>query len=164
MEESAQQHTFLEAFDTHADAIFRYCYFKTYDREAAKDLTQETFTRVWDYICRGKHVRNMKAFLFKTANNLVIDYWKKMKPVYEHQMGTNITEQIPFRGNAEDAALVGQVLEYVRQLDDQHREVLILRLVEEMSVKEIADMLGERENTVSVRINRALNKVREHFE
>lgn len=164
MEGTAQEKTFLQVFEDYADAVYRLCYFKTYDREVAKELTQETFTKTWDYISQGNKVENMKAFVFRVARNSVTDYIKKRKPVYEHTLQENVTENIPFRGTAEEAAEVSLALEHMRELEESYRDVLIMRFVENLSVKEIAAILDERENTVSVRINRALEKLRDRLQ
>ena len=51
---SSKEEEFLRAYEEFADAIFRHCYFRISDREVAKDLTQETFTRTWKYIVDGE--------------------------------------------------------------------------------------------------------------
>src|SRR3989344_2523417 len=75
METIEQQ--FLKTYNEYADAIFRHCCFKVHNRELAKDLTQETFLRTWKYLQGGKTIENSKAFLYKTALNLIIDHSRK---------------------------------------------------------------------------------------
>src|SRR4051812_6244882 len=70
---------FLDAYNQYADAIFRYCFYKVSNRERAADLVQDTFTKTWIYLSNGKKVANLKAFLYKTANNLIIDWFRKKK-------------------------------------------------------------------------------------
>ena len=70
---------FTKAYDELSDAIFRHCWFRIGDRERAKDLMQETFTKSWQYISRGEKVDNLKAFLYRVANNLIIDEYRKKK-------------------------------------------------------------------------------------
>src|SRR3989338_5004860 len=73
------EQAFLEVYDTHADAIFRHCYFRVYDREAARELAQEAFTRAWTYLAEGKEVKNIRALVYKIANNLIIDGARKKR-------------------------------------------------------------------------------------
>src|SRR3989344_5622010 len=70
---------FLKAYDDLADAIFRHCYFRVSDRDKAKDITQDTFTKTWEYIARGGKVESIKAFLYRVANNLIVDEFRKKK-------------------------------------------------------------------------------------
>ena len=70
---------FLKAYDEFADPIFRHCYFRVFNRERAKDLMQETFTKTWEYLNQSpitnheSRITNMRAFLYRVANNLIID-------------------------------------------------------------------------------------------
>ena len=70
---------FLKAYDEYSDAIFRHCYFRVSDREKAKDLTQDTFTKTWEYVLKNGEVTDLRAFLYKVANNLIIDTYRKKK-------------------------------------------------------------------------------------
>ena len=70
---------FVKAYDDLADAIFRHCYFRIGDRERAKDLMQDTFTKTWQYITDGTPVRDLKSFLYRVANNLIIDEYRKKR-------------------------------------------------------------------------------------
>jgi RNA polymerase sigma-70 factor (ECF subfamily) len=57
-----------------------------------------------------------------------------------------------------------RALELVNNLKDKEREVILLRYVEGLSVKEIAEVLDERENTISVKIHRALKELQDMFD
>ncbi len=152
---------FLACYDAHSDAIFRQCFFKTSDREVAKDLMQDAFTKVWDYLAQGNEVENLKAFLYTVANNCIKDWYKKHRAV-----PASALEYDPFAGFEDETentvviAEVSLVLRSLKRLDDRDREVLMMRFVEGLPPKEIAVILGERENTISVRITRALKKLR----
>ncbi|MBI1971350.1 MAG: RNA polymerase sigma factor [Candidatus Wildermuthbacteria bacterium] len=160
METSLQQ--FLKAYDDFADAIFRYCYIRVFEREMANDLVQETFVRTWKYMAEGKEIQNIRAFLYKTATNLIIDQKRKKTAVsFEllQEKGllprhTNGTEKLVESIDAKDA------LQKLSQLPSHYGEVVAMRYVEELSVREIAEILGETENTISVRIHRALQALR----
>jgi RNA polymerase sigma-70 factor (ECF subfamily) len=164
MESNSEEKRFLEAYDICADSIFRLCVFKTGDRETALDLTQETFTRVWNYIVSGNKIQNIPAFAFTTARNLIKDYYKKKKPVYEHEMAGDMPD-VPDEAQAsEEQTEARRLLTLVYQLKDNYREVILLRYGEGMDVKEIAELLDERDNTISVRISRALDKLKTLYE
>ena len=154
---------FLETYDIYADAIFRYCYIQTSDRELAKDLTQESFAKFWQYMQGGKEILQPRPFLYKIAANLVIDYRRKKKTVslekmmeqgFDYGEGDEAkSKEIKFEGE--------KAIQAIKNLDEKYRDVLTLRYVDEMSIKEIAGIVGESENNVSVRIHRGLEKLRE---
>src|SRR3990167_10551210 len=70
---------FIDAFEKHSDELFRHATMRLSDRERAVEITQETYLRAWDYVRRGTEVREMRAFLFKTLRNLIIDEYRKHK-------------------------------------------------------------------------------------
>jgi len=79
MQQDKREKEFLDAYEKYADAIYRHCYFRVYNKELAEDLTQETFIKTWKYIVEGKEVKNIKSFLYRVAVNLIIDNSRKKK-------------------------------------------------------------------------------------
>ncbi|MFA6300963.1 MAG: RNA polymerase sigma factor [Candidatus Paceibacterota bacterium] len=154
---------FVELYDAHADAIFRFCYFKTGDREVAKDLAQDTFIKVFNYL-KNSEAQNAKSFIYITAKNTVIDYWRKKKSVVESQLPEGFFESIAEKDNTENNIDYSIFLSLLDKLPPSDRDVIILRFIEDMSSKDMAELLGERENTVLVRISRAKEKLKNLFD
>ena len=65
---------FLKAYEEYADSIYRHCVVRVSDSERAMELMQETFLRALESLQQGTSIKNMRAFLYKIANNLIIDY------------------------------------------------------------------------------------------
>ena len=154
---------FLKAYDTLADAIFRYCYYRVSDHDLAKDLAQDTFTRSWKYIADGKEIKNMRAFLYRVASNLVIEEYRKKKstPVSLYKMQEKGFDPGHDEGSRTKSIMEGKdILMLLEKLEFEHSDVIIMRYINELSLKEMAEILGESENTISVRIHRALKQVR----
>ena len=155
---------FLAAYDKYADAIFRHCFFRLMDRDRARDLTQDVFLRTWEYIQKGTKVENIRAFLYRVANNLVIDFVRKKSAVsldFLHEKGFDPVEG--GQGNVAVAGEVGEMLRIVALIEPQYREVILMRYVEGMGPKEIAEAVQESENAVSVRLNRGIKKIRDYM-
>ncbi len=156
------QETFLKAYDSYADAIFRHCYFRLYQPELAKDLVQQTFTNVWKYLSEGHEVENVRALLYRTANNLVIDEVRKRREAISldtleaqgrepgHDPRTDWREGIDRQ----------QVLPYLMRLEEDERDLVVLRYVDDLSPKEIGAIISESANVVSVRLHRAIRRLR----
>jgi RNA polymerase sigma-70 factor (ECF subfamily) len=153
---------FVKAYEELSDAIFRHCYFKIGNRERAKDLMQDTFTKSWQYISGGSTVINLKAFLYRVANNLIIDEYRKKK-----EMSLNILQEQGFdpgfddRGKHNNTIDAQFVIKKIKELDEKYRDVVLMRFIDDMSPKDIAEALRESENNVSVRIHRGLKQLRE---
>ncbi|MFA6397223.1 MAG: RNA polymerase sigma factor [Candidatus Paceibacterota bacterium] len=159
---------FNASYEQYSDAIFRYCLFQTSNREKAIDITQDTFIKTWEYLSRSeKEIENMRALLYKIAKNLIIDYRRKKKS----ESLDNLTEQgFDFSDEKNDmyekeTIFEGkQAFESINKLDEKYREVIMLRFVEDMEIKDIAKALNKSENNVSVRIHRGLEKLKNILE
>lgn len=153
---------FLEAYDQYADAIFRHCAYRLLDREKGKDLMQETFMRAWEYLCQGTKVDNMRAFLYRVANNLIVDTVRKKKEASLEQMAeeTGFEPGFDDTGNLHNKLEKDRIIETLQHLEPTYREVLVLRYIDELKPAEIAELLGVSSNVVSVRIHRGLQQLR----
>jgi len=151
----------MEAYNLYGDAIFRYCFYKTSNREKALDLVQDTFVKTWEYIGRGKDIGNLKAFLYKTANNLIIDWFRKKKMVSLDELEeAGFDPGFDRRERLFDHMDGAIALKAVESIEPIYRDVIMMRYVEELSIKEIAEVLKEKENNISVRLHRGMEKLR----
>lgn len=168
VENTQKRDNFEKLYGNHADEIFRFALYKLSDREKAKDVVQDTFVKVWSHINDdGETLNNARAFLFKIAKNLVIDSYRKVKPLsidaLEEIIHFDISDDHQFRDEMHDTVDLSIALEALSILDADIRDVIIMRYVDGLSVKEISDVTGQRENTVSVQIHRALKEMQDHF-
>lgn len=158
---------FLKAYEEFSDAIFRYCYAQTSSRETATDLAADTFTKAWQYIADGKTVEQMRPFLYRIATNAIIDYRRKKKESSLDAMmeeGYDYADSTDIVGEREAMFESEQAMAILAELDDKYKDVLMMRYVEDMSVKDIAQAIGESENNTSVRIHRGLDKLKKLIE
>ncbi|MBI2013635.1 MAG: RNA polymerase sigma factor [Candidatus Colwellbacteria bacterium] len=153
---------YLKSYEEFSDAIFRYCYLRISDRDRAQDLMQETFLNAWGYIKNGNKVLNFKAFIYRTATNLIVDEYRRRKK----NMSLDKLQTFGFDKASTDheamfnGQIAREVIEFMEKLDDKYKEVLLLKFVEDLSYKEIAEVLGITEKNVSVRISRGSKKLR----
>ena len=161
MKRRIDEAAFIAAYDEYADAIFRFCYYKVQDRERAKDLMQETFTRAWVYLSEGKEIENLRAFLYKVARNLSVNELVRSKPLSMDELAEGgFDPKDTASRSPEENSEVAELLRVIETLDPHDSELLIMRYVDDMPVKEIAGVLEIAPNTVSVRIHRALDRLR----
>lgn len=163
--ENKLQQEFKQVYEAESDAVFRFCLLRTSDHDLALDLTQDTFMRFWDTLCKDKKIKNCRAFLFAVARNLVIDWYRKKKSVSLESIliegSEDKNELLSSTSGIETEAEAKYLVRRINQLDDTYRDAVYLRCVEGLKPKEIAEIIGESANVVSVRINRGLRILRE---
>lgn len=152
--------------------LLRYLVFLTGNRELAEDIFQETWIRVME---RGKQYNGKSKFdtwLFAIARHLVID-WSRKKTTssleaLQEQFGNEHAFDVASNGPSPfDAVTTRENRESVQtalgQLDSLHREVLVLRFHEELSLEEIATVTGAPLSTVKSRLYRGLAALKPSF-
>jgi len=136
------------------------------DKKEAEDLTQEVFLRVWKNLKKFDPDKNFKAWLFSIARHACIDYWRRKKiPVFsalerddsdKNFEETIIDESESVIENINRQELAQEMEEYLKQLSEANRTVLILHYSQQMTLQEIADLLGEPIDTIKSRHRRGL--------
>ncbi len=152
---------FEKAYNDYADAIFRHCYFRIFDRERGKELMQETFIRAWTFITDGKTIDNMRAFLYRVANNLIVDEVRKKKEISLDMLQSGGWDpgydQMP---DMHKRIEQGKILAMLTKMDKGYRDVIVMRYIDGLPPADIAEVLGESANTVSVRLHRGMKQLR----
>jgi RNA polymerase sigma-70 factor, ECF subfamily len=145
--------------------LLRYLLFLTGNREIAEDIFQETWMRV---LTRGAQYNGSARFdtwLFTIARNLVIDFRRKRTMASLEQMCENDSDERPFEVASEapnpfdhyqSSENATRVAEALLTLDPLHREVLVLRFHEELSLDEISSVTRAPLSTVKSRLYRGL--------
>lgn len=161
MNQDSLEKVFIESFSEYGDAIFRFCMVKVSNVELAEDMTQEVFTRYWQYLRDGKEMTNTRSFLYTIANNMAKDWYKKKKAV---SLDDKIESgQLPKATDAspETVAEYQEALDNIDDMEQKDKEVLLLKHVEGLEPKDIAEVLNETANTISVRLNRATKRLQQ---
>lgn len=146
------------ALEEHYDKIYRYCFFKLGQRETAEDITQETFLR----FLNNKSYRNIDkqlSYLYTIAGNLCIDEYRKRKTVplnAEEQIEDTAAQERMFNSVSVKLALA--------KLEEEERELILLRYVNEVPMAAICKMFGLSRYAVYRKITKALQTLKEGVE
>ncbi|HZO74686.1 MAG TPA: sigma-70 family RNA polymerase sigma factor [Ktedonobacteraceae bacterium] len=158
-----------ELFEQHGEKLFAFLRMHTLSREDAEDILVETFTAAlteikFAHLCESEQT----AWLWRVARNKVVDEFRRAnvrrkalleqmdEPVSSDE--THDPEQMALR---QDEAR--EVHEMLQHLSAQQQEVLRLRFGYGLQCREIALILGKRENTVRVMLSRAMNLLRQLY-
>jgi DNA-directed RNA polymerase specialized sigma24 family protein len=74
------QTTFITLYDQYVDDIFRQCYRKTHNKEIAKNITHQIFTKTWDNVQTNSSEKEIKDLLFTITRNALIEHTQRLVP------------------------------------------------------------------------------------
>lgn len=153
----------------HKQKIYSFIYSKVYDRDMAEDIFQDTFIKVIRTLKKGNYNEEGKflPWVMRISHNLVIDHFRKSNrmPKFDNTGEFSIFSVLNDTSlNAENSIIKEQVENDVRRLVEElppdQKEVLLMRIYEDMSFKEISDKTGVSINTALGRMRYALINLR----
>ncbi len=165
MEKKFIQQQINELYHLYNKDIFQYIYFLTRDREQSKDLMQETFLRAYKNYSSFRD-ENSKGWLFYIARNITIDTMRRKKPI------SYLLDIIPAISSVYDTP--DQVASFnetehelymaLGKIKRSYRDVIILRKIEEFSIKETSQILGWSESKIKSNLLRGLKALKKELE
>lgn len=156
---------FSQIYDQYIEKIYRYVYLKVNSQEIAEDITSRVFIKGWEAInSQGKKIENPSAFLYKIAQNLVIDYYRQKDK--KSVVSTDFIAELADSGkNIEDRAVFAADIEVVKSaiqgLKKDYQDVLIWHYLDDMPIGQIAEMINKKEGTVRVMLHRGLKELKD---
>lgn len=155
---------FSQVYDLYVKKIYRFIYLKVSLTETAEDLSSEVFLRLYRHIQKNNPViENPQAFLYQIARNVVADHYRGKKVTIVSIEKTTIEiEDIreKTREQGEISLEMDRIREAIAELQDDYQNLIIWRYVDELTVPEIAQITGKKEETVRVGVHRALKALR----
>lgn len=158
---------FGEFFDLYHNKIYRYIFFKVSNKEEAKDLTSETFLRVWQHINQNKPITNLNALLYSVAKNLIIDHYRK-----QAQLESAPEEMLQFIPDDKSRKIVQEmdikedlkvITKSLIKIKEEYQEVIVLRFVEDLAINEVAEIMNISAGNVRVLQHRAFAALRKEL-
>ncbi|MBI3335018.1 MAG: sigma-70 family RNA polymerase sigma factor [Candidatus Portnoybacteria bacterium] len=160
-------------FTRYIKPIYRFVYGYTGNAQDAEDITQDAFVKAWRSLKRFDLQKSFKAWLFSIAKNSAIDFLKKKKSIpfsaFDTDQGGNIlfdtlADSSPSPQELFERAGVSKTISLaMEKLSDTYRAVLSLRYNDQLSFREIAEVLKESLHTVKSRHRRALILLKKVF-
>jgi len=162
---------FASVVATHRPQIFRFLLASTRDVDLAETLTQDCFLKAHRNWSSFRGDSSAMTWLMRIAINLQKDNWRNRRLRFWRQTRTNavdVDEASDWLPSGERSAeqqmlareQVAHVWRSVDKLSERQRTVFLLRFVEELELREIADATGLSEGTVKAHLSRALSRVR----
>lgn len=166
--------TAAKLYKNNHQKVYRYAYSILLDKTLAEDITAQTFVVALQKFEQTKDFPTHSTWLIQIARNLMGNYFQKKKSVTTSEVeaklppGLNLEELIPSQIDLEKEAITEELnsdlQEALQQLDPVKREIVILKIWQEYSFKEIAEITKMKPRTVEIYYYRALKKLKSILE
>lgn len=147
--QNRDQEAFTQLYEEHFDKIYRYIALRIGNEAEAEDMTQQVFLNALQSISsfRWKGVP-FSSWLFRIAHNQAVDYLRRKKrtavPLDESVASNDNTPQVI----AEQKLDIERLLSATQKLTDAQREVISLRFTSELSIAQVAEIMGKSQGAV----------------
>jgi RNA polymerase sigma-70 factor (ECF subfamily) len=147
-------------YDRYIRTIYNFIYYKTFHKETAEDLASETFFKALKSIQSVDPGKPFLSWLYKIAQNTVVDSYRAKRPTEDIDDFWDLSSGGDIEADTETALQVDVLREKFRELSSSERDIIIMRVWQDLSYKEIADIVGKSEASCKMTYSRALTKLR----
>lgn len=149
-------------YDHYVRVVYNFVYYKTYHKDTAEDLTSETFLKALKNIKSADPERSILPWLMTIARNCVIDNYRRKRPSEDIDDFWDIRdESVDIEGDLDTKSRVLRLRSELRKLPSKERDIIIMRVWQELPYKEIAAITGKSEASCKMSFSRSLSKLRE---
>ena len=162
---SGDLYAFGILYQEHVQKIYNYIYYRTGNSSDAEDLTARVFQRALHHITRFKKKGvPFSAWLYRIAHNLVANWYRdnnrKKEIPLEDLSNVAIKQQLP-EVSIINSQEIAALLNCIHKMSSERQLLIILKYLEEMTNKEIAQIMGKSEGAVKSLYHRTLFELRE---
>ena len=160
------QKKFTKIYDEYVDSIYRFVFIKVNSNEIAEDLTSEVFLKSWEKFKQkqGDSIENPRAYLYKIARNRIIDFYRergKTTIISIEQEKIVLKSDENLEENQEKDMNLEKIQKALTNLNSDYQDVIILRHIDGLSIKDIAKILDKSNGATRVMLHRAMKQLKE---
>ena len=154
-------------YDYYQPKIYRFVLVKVSRREEAEDLTHQVFLRAWQNIATYRDIGfPFSSWLYHIARNRVIDHYRTSRPSVsidevDPEIFASPEESV---ASTERSLTLDRVRAAIRALKPDHQDVIVLRFVEDLPLKNVALIIGKSEGAVKLIQHRAIRELKRLLE
>lgn len=160
--QSGEPEGFGKLYDAHHHQIYRFIFLKVGSRAEAEDLTHQVFLSAWqnikNYTSGGTP---FKSWLYRIARNKVIDFYRLAKNnIALELVKDSVYANHDLELNLEESLALDEVRTAMQKLTSEQQDVMVMRFVEDMPIKEVAKIIGKTTGAVKLIQFRAIGKLK----
>ncbi len=155
-----------ELYHRYFHKMYTYAYSRIGDSAAAEDIAAEVFLGAW----KGRKSLQYRgvpisAWLYRIAHNLSADFLRRRNRIRFEPLDSGRSEaELKSSGHEDDIATRQEIVAAVRRLTPEQQQVVVMRLVENMSMAGVAAAIGKSEGAVKALQHRALRSLRQRLD
>ncbi|WP_372869877.1 RNA polymerase sigma factor [Planomicrobium okeanokoites] len=153
-------------YHEHSDRVYRYIFLLVRNKENAEDLTQETFYKAFKGLSSFNEEASPATWLLKIARNVTYDHFRRKRVVRFFSWGDEYDQEaasIAPEASAERKEQVMELHKAIKRLKKDYRDVIILRRIQELSIRDTAYILGWTEAKVKTKSGRAMDALKQEL-
>jgi len=159
--------TFSQIYDRYISKIYRFVFLKVNSQEIAEDLTSEAFSKTWVVFKENQdEIKNVRAFLYKTASNLIIDHYREKGKA--NVISVNNPSIVDPKQDLEKHVLLSSDMNDVKQalvhLKEDYQNVIFWHYLDDLPISEVSELLNRSEQATRVLLHRALKALKQKIE
>lgn len=171
---SGNNNSFSILLDRYQKRVYGFIFSKVNDTNLADDIFQDTFIKVVKNLRLGKYIEEGRflSWVIRISHNLIMDHYRKTKRIPKHESKVesfDVLERLIEQSSSVEEIMIESQIHadlslLIEELPDSQKEVLRMRLFQEMSFKEIGDITGVSINTALGRMRYAIINLRKMIE
>ena len=160
------ENNFQQIYDEHFEKIYRFIYYKTYNRETSEDITSMTFLKALENLYRYDPSKaSITTWLYRIARNLVIDHYRTIKRTINiHDVWDLSSDEIGDEKwviDIHNKDRMEKIKGVMEKMTSKHRDIIIMRIWQKMPYKKIAEIMGKSEASCKMMYARTINRLKE---
>lgn len=160
--QQGQNESFGRLYDQYLKKIYSFVYYKTHHQETAEDLTSKTFIKALANIQSFDLAKGtFSAWLYQIARNTVIDHYRAQKNDINIDDVWDLGTENTLPQDLDTKKQLREVKELLAQLPSDQRDIIILRVWNQLNYQEIAEIIGKTETNCRMIFSRAIRKLRD---
>jgi len=155
---------FANLYDKYARKIYDFVYYKTFHKETAEDLTSKTFMKALEHINKFDAKKGkFSSWLYQIARNNIIDHYRSKKEEYNLAEFWGIASKDDTQKDLTKKETLAEVKEYLTKLTQEQKDIIVMRVWDDLSYQEIAQIIGKSEANCRMIFSRVIKQMRQDF-
>ena len=156
--------SFAVVYDLYVKKIYNFVYFRTHHKETAEDVTSQIFIKALKNVQSYSEAQgSFSSWLYAIARNTLIDHYRTQRNSVDVDDIWDLKDSTNIEKDTDTKFALEKIQKYLLLLPHSQREIIIMRLWDQLSYKEIADITKKSEASLKMNFSRSVAKLRDEI-